>query len=146
MRSMKSLRLWVRKLWGYWTLSAVWGLQSVLRGRGMAIWHAGSSMHHLYQAWQSQKVTQLRDTKVGFFLPTSRFFIYLAFGNLLCLQFFCFHTGVKSVIPALFFLLDVMTAWLSLMFRWKKDRKDARDTAMQSRKCKWVSKHLVRVH
>lgn len=123
-------------------------LQSVLKGRGMPGWHAGSSVHHRPRTWHSRRrESTQKHGGLGISLPTSAYLTYPALGDLLRLQFFCLHTGnSKTSYLQLFFLLNGMTAWLSLMLRWKKERTDTRDTAMRSRKCKWGSKHLVRIH
>lgn len=115
-------------------------LQSVLRGRGMPGWHAGSSVHHRHQTWHSQRRESAQKHRgLGVFLPTSAYFISGTWGTP-TLRVFPFSYWVsKTSYLQLFFLLNGMTAWLSLMFRWKKERTDTRDEAMQSRKCKWLA-------
>lgn len=59
-------------------------LQSVLKGRGMPRWHAGSSVHRQPQTWHSQRRESTQKHRgVGIVLPTAAYSTYLALGYLL---------------------------------------------------------------
>jgi len=94
MVSMKSLKLWVRKLSGQQSLLLQAPVSSL---RGMPRQHAGSSVHHRHPTRPSQRTESTQKHRgLVIFLPTSRYFTYPALGNLQCLWFFCFHTGIQK--------------------------------------------------
>ena len=148
MRGMKSLRLWVRKLWGNQTLNTAVGPQPVLWGRAMPMWHAGSSMCHLHQAWRSSQSEPTQGQRGWVFsYPHLDFSLCVWYLGIYSAYSFCvFKWGVRNIIPCIVLSIGGHDCLIVPVLRWKKNRKDARDTAMQSRICKWVSKHSVRVH
>lgn len=133
---MKCLKLLIRKLPGHQILSAEAGSSQF------------SGAEECPDGMQAQACTidikQRRESAqkhrgLGVFLPTSAYFISGTLGTP-TLRVFPFSYWVsKTPYLQLFFLLNGMTAWLSLMFRWKKERTDTRDKAMQSRRCKWLA-------